>query len=38
MNKVRADEETASKTNSAEMAQGGEDVKTALKVLRDYYS
>jgi len=38
MNKIRADEKAAFKTNSAEMAQGVEGVKTALKVLRDYYS
>jgi len=38
MNKVRADENTAYKSNKAEMEEGVQGVKLALKVLRDYYS
>jgi len=38
MNKVRADENTAYKSNKAEMEEGVQGVKLALKVLRDYYA
>jgi len=38
MDKVRDEEHTAFGTNKAEMEQGLEGVKLALKVLRDYYS
>jgi len=38
MNKLRQEEKAAFKTNSADMEQGLEGVKIALKVLRDYYS
>merc|ERR1719199_2431155 len=36
--KLRSDEKAAYEKNSAEMKQGIKGVKTALKVLRDYYS
>merc|ERR1719506_2044010 len=38
MDKVRAEEKEAFDTNSAEMKQGIEGVKMALKVLNEYYS
>jgi len=38
MDKVRAEEKAAYDTNSAEMKQGLEGIKMALKVLSDYYS
>merc|ERR1719324_2078965 len=38
MDKIRADELAAYKTNKAEMEQGLEGVKLALKVLREYYA
>merc|ERR1719506_2445544 len=38
MDKVRAEEKEAFDTNSAEMKQGIEGVKQALKVLNEYYS
>jgi len=38
MDKIRKDENDAYKTNKAEMEQGVEGVKLALKVLREYYA
>lgn len=38
MDKIRSEEAAAYKTNSADMEQGLEGVKLALKVLRDYYA
>jgi hypothetical protein len=38
MDKLRAEENSVFKTNSAEMEKGIEGVKMALKILRDYYA
>merc|ERR1719217_1231751 len=38
MDKLREEESTAYKTNKAEMEEGLEGIKLALKVLRDYYA
>jgi len=38
MDKLRQEENTAYKSNKADMEQGLEGVKTALNVLRDYYA
>ena len=38
VNKIRSEENADVKVNKAENEQGLEDVKMALKVLRDYYS
>merc|ERR1719486_1678383 len=38
MDKLRSEEKAAFDTNSAEMKQGIEGVKMALKVLKDYYA
>merc|ERR1719456_742293 len=38
MDKIREEENAAYKTNKAEMEQGVEGVKLALKVLREYYA
>merc|ERR1712228_370230 len=37
-NKMRAEENAAFKTNKADMEQGLEGVKLALKILREYYA
>jgi len=38
MTAIRVEEKTAFRTNSAEMKEGITGIKTALKVLRDYYA
>merc|ERR1719217_667205 len=38
MDKIRAEENSAYKTNKAEMEEGLEGIKLALKVLREYYA
>merc|ERR1719393_771512 len=38
MDKLRVEENTAYVTNKAEMEEGLEGIKLALKVLRDYYA
>jgi len=38
MNEIRAEEKALFKTNKAEMEEGITGIKTALKVLRDYYA
>jgi hypothetical protein len=38
MNKIRAEEKATFNTNKAEMEEGITGIKTALKVLRDYYA
>merc|ERR1719473_2680306 len=38
MDKIRAEEKAAYEKNSAEMEKGLNGIKTALKVLRDYYA
>merc|ERR1719198_1036788 len=38
MDKIRSEEKALFKTNKAEMEEGITGIKTALKVLRDYYA
>merc|ERR1719473_987906 len=38
MDKIRAEENSAYKSNKAEMEEGLEGIKLALKVLREYYA